>query len=94
MKTIVSDEAPNINADDNELLRIENDKKKEVLTAAKARLMEKYSDVRTLAPLVEQGEFCYSDVRLLAGLFCSPIALLGPHHFSLIVQYHPRGQLS
>ena len=56
VKTIVSDEAPNINADDNELLRIENDKKKEVLTAAKARLAEKYSDVRTLAPLVEQGE--------------------------------------
>lgn len=55
MKTIVSDEAPNINAEDNELLRIENDRKKEVLSAAKARLAEKYSDVRTLAPLVEQG---------------------------------------
>ena len=55
MKTIVSDEAPNINADDNELLRIENDKKKEALTEAKARLAEKYSDIRTLAPLVEQG---------------------------------------
>ncbi|KAI0741710.1 hypothetical protein C8Q80DRAFT_1195734 [Daedaleopsis nitida] len=54
VKTIVSDEAPNINADDNELLRIENDKKKELLTAAKARLAENYSDVRTLAPLVEQ----------------------------------------
>lgn len=55
VKTIVSDEPPIINADDNELLRIENDKKKEILSAAKARLAEKYSDVRTLAPLVEQG---------------------------------------
>ena len=57
VKTIVSDEAPNINADDNELLRIENEKKKEALSAAKARLAEKYSDVRTLAPLVEQGAY-------------------------------------
>ena len=57
MKTIVSDEAPSINADDNELLRIENEKKKEILSAAKARLAEKYSDVRTLAPLVEQGSY-------------------------------------
>ncbi|EJF64414.1 hypothetical protein DICSQDRAFT_153431 [Dichomitus squalens LYAD-421 SS1] len=62
VKTIVSDEAPNINADDNELLRIENDKKKEVLAAAKARLAEKYSDVRTLAPLVEQD---YNKARVL-----------------------------
>ncbi|PIL24886.1 hypothetical protein GSI_12773 [Ganoderma sinense ZZ0214-1] len=62
VKTIVSDEAPNINADDNELLRIENDKKKGVLTAAKARLAEKYSDVRTLAPLVEQD---YTKARAL-----------------------------
>ncbi|KAI0794190.1 hypothetical protein C8Q74DRAFT_1247200 [Fomes fomentarius] len=62
VKTIVSDEAPNINADDNELLRIENEKKKENLTAAKARLAEKYSDVRTLAPLVEQD---YNKARAL-----------------------------
>ncbi|CDO73345.1 hypothetical protein BN946_scf185008.g108 [Trametes cinnabarina] len=55
VKTIVSDEAPSINAEDNELLRIENERKKEILSAAKARLAEKYSDVRTLAPLVEQG---------------------------------------
>ncbi|KAH9846268.1 hypothetical protein C2E23DRAFT_891034 [Lenzites betulinus] len=62
IKTIVSDEAPNINAEDNELLRIENDKKKEVLSAAKARLAEKYSDVRTFAPLVEQD---YNRARAL-----------------------------
>ncbi|KAI0717996.1 hypothetical protein C8T65DRAFT_706951 [Cerioporus squamosus] len=62
VKTIVSDEAPNINADDNELLRIENEKKKETLSVAKARLAEKYSDVRTLAPLVEQD---YNRARAL-----------------------------
>ncbi|KAI0832055.1 hypothetical protein BC628DRAFT_1530004 [Trametes gibbosa] len=62
IKTIVSDEAPNINVEDNELLRIENDRKKEVLSAAKARLAEKYSDVRTLAPLVEQD---YNRARAL-----------------------------
>ncbi|TFK85498.1 hypothetical protein K466DRAFT_525752 [Polyporus arcularius HHB13444] len=62
VKTIVSDEPPIINADDNELLRIENDKKKEILSAAKARLAEKYSDVRTLAPLVEQD---YNKARAL-----------------------------
>ncbi|KAH9940819.1 uncharacterized protein BXZ73DRAFT_42544 [Epithele typhae] len=54
VKTIVSDEAPNTSADDNELLRIDNEKKKEALAAAKAALGEKYSDIRTLAPLVEQ----------------------------------------
>ncbi|KAJ8489345.1 hypothetical protein ONZ51_g2994 [Trametes cubensis] len=48
VKTIVSDEAPNINAEDNELLRIENERKKEILSAAKARLAEKYSDARSL----------------------------------------------
>ncbi|RPD64118.1 hypothetical protein L227DRAFT_571695 [Lentinus tigrinus ALCF2SS1-6] len=63
VKTIVSDEAPNINADDNELLRIDNEKKKEILSAAKARLAEKYSDVRTLAPLVEQD---YNKARTLS----------------------------
>ncbi|KAI0364732.1 hypothetical protein BV20DRAFT_974137 [Pilatotrama ljubarskyi] len=62
VKTIVSDEAPNINAEDNELLRIENEKKKEILSAAKARLAEKYGDVRTLAPLVEQD---YNKARAL-----------------------------
>ncbi|KAI9060911.1 hypothetical protein FKP32DRAFT_994131 [Trametes sanguinea] len=62
VKTIVSDEAPNINAEDNELLRIENERKKEILSAAKARLAEKYSDVRTLAPLVEQD---YTKARAL-----------------------------
>ncbi|KAI0640798.1 hypothetical protein C8Q79DRAFT_995022 [Trametes meyenii] len=62
VKTIVSDEAPNINAEDNELLRIDNERKKETLSAAKARLAEKYGDVRTLAPLVEQD---YARARAL-----------------------------
>ena len=55
IKTIVSDDAPNINAEDNERLAIANEQKKEKLRIAKAQLAEKDSDIRTLAPLVEQG---------------------------------------
>ncbi|KAH9839775.1 uncharacterized protein C8Q71DRAFT_905184 [Rhodofomes roseus] len=54
IKTIVSDDAPNINAEDNERLALANEQKKEALRIAKAQLAEKDGDVRTLAPLVEQ----------------------------------------
>ncbi|CCL98606.1 uncharacterized protein FIBRA_00608 [Fibroporia radiculosa] len=54
IKTIVSDDAPNINAEDNERLRLANEQKKEALKLAKARLIEKDGDIRKLAPLVEQ----------------------------------------
>lgn len=54
IKTIVSDDAPNINGEDNERLRVANDEKKSVLKLAKSRLAEKHDDLRKLAPLVEQ----------------------------------------
>ncbi|KAA1472400.1 hypothetical protein DENSPDRAFT_821193 [Dentipellis sp. KUC8613] len=53
VKTIVNDEAPAITADDNNDLRLSNQRKKETLKAAKLRLAEKYDDIRRLAPLVE-----------------------------------------
>lgn len=55
IKTIVSDDAPNINAEDNEMLRLSNEEKKMALKTAKARLTEKDGDIRKLAPLVEEG---------------------------------------
>lgn len=55
IKTIVSDDAPAINAGDNEELRVINEQKKATLKLAKQRLTEKYQDIQTLAPLVEQG---------------------------------------
>jgi hypothetical protein len=55
---IMSDEAPSITAADNEAVKTENEEKKSGLRVAKDRLHEKYEDIRTLAPLVEQGSFC------------------------------------
>lgn len=55
IKTIVSDDAPSINAEDNERLAAANEQKKEKLRIAKSQLAEKDGDIRTLAPLVEQG---------------------------------------
>lgn len=52
----MNDEAPLITADDNEELKARNDKKKETLKAAKARLAERHADVRNFAPLVEEGQ--------------------------------------
>ncbi|KIM91719.1 hypothetical protein PILCRDRAFT_828 [Piloderma croceum F 1598] len=56
IKTIVSDidDAPLITATTNEELRTSNELKKEKLKAAKDQLAQKYQDIRTLAPLVEQ----------------------------------------
>ncbi|KAF7970936.1 hypothetical protein HWV62_22584 [Athelia sp. TMB] len=56
IKTIVSDidDAPLITAATNEELQQSNALKKEKLKAAKAKLVQKQEDVRTLAPLVEQ----------------------------------------
>jgi hypothetical protein len=57
IKTIVSDidDAPFITAATNEELRVTNELKKEKLKTAKGKLTQKYQDIRTLAPLVEQG---------------------------------------
>lgn len=57
IKTIVSDidDAPLITATTNEELRTSNELKKEKLKAAKDQLAQKHQDIRTLAPLVEQG---------------------------------------
>lgn len=60
IKTIVSDDAQLITADDNEQLHAANEQKKQALKIAKSQLAEKYDDIRTLAPLVEQGD---SDAR-------------------------------
>ncbi|EMD39151.1 hypothetical protein CERSUDRAFT_134024 [Gelatoporia subvermispora B] len=54
IKTIVSDDAQLITADDNEQLHAANEQKKQALKIAKSQLAEKYDDIRTLAPLVEQ----------------------------------------
>ncbi|KAI0071775.1 hypothetical protein K474DRAFT_1668617 [Panus rudis PR-1116 ss-1] len=62
IKIIVSDDAPNINAADNEKLRLANEKKKEALKQAKARLRETQGNIRTLAPLIEQD---YSKAKAL-----------------------------
>ncbi|GBE86661.1 hypothetical protein SCP_0905410 [Sparassis crispa] len=62
IKTIVSPDAPNIDANDNEKLRVVNEAKKEALKAAKAHLAEKDGDIRKFAPLVEQD---YNKAKLL-----------------------------
>ncbi|EGO03668.1 hypothetical protein SERLA73DRAFT_101905 [Serpula lacrymans var. lacrymans S7.3] len=56
IKTIVSDidDAPLVTAASNAELRLRNEGKKEILKAAKSRIAEKYQDIRTLAPLVEE----------------------------------------
>lgn len=55
IKTIVSDDAPNITAADNEDLRKINDQKKQGLKVEKQALSEAYNNIQTLSPLVEQG---------------------------------------
>ncbi|KAF8268931.1 hypothetical protein EI94DRAFT_1682396 [Lactarius quietus] len=54
VKTIVNDEAPMITADTNADLKAANSVKKEKLKSAKTRLAERHSDIKNLAPLVEQ----------------------------------------
>ncbi|KIP06335.1 hypothetical protein PHLGIDRAFT_107068 [Phlebiopsis gigantea 11061_1 CR5-6] len=54
IKIIVNDDAPAIYAADIEAQREVNDKKKQELKGKKLRLTEMYSNIRTLAPLVEQ----------------------------------------
>ena len=53
----MSDDAPLITASLNEELRVRTEEKKGVLKEAKARLTERQEDVRTLAPLVEEGRW-------------------------------------
>ena len=55
IKIIVSDDAPDIKAADNEQLRQVNEKKKEALKGAKSKLTETQENVQKLAPLVEEG---------------------------------------
>ncbi|THH29862.1 hypothetical protein EUX98_g4336 [Antrodiella citrinella] len=54
IKIIVSDDAPDINAQDNEKLWHSNELKKAELKQAKSKLAETYNNIQTLAPLVEQ----------------------------------------
>lgn len=54
---IVSDDAPLVTASSNEELRLRNDDKKRALKEAKATLAERQEDIRTLAPLVEEGRW-------------------------------------
>ncbi|PSR70751.1 hypothetical protein PHLCEN_2v13371 [Hermanssonia centrifuga] len=54
IKIIVSDDAPSITAADNELQRQQNELKKQDLKEEKQALAEMHSNIRTLAPLVEQ----------------------------------------
>jgi len=44
-----------VTAEDNYELRVNNERKKETLKAAKSRLAEKYEDIRRLSPMVEHG---------------------------------------
>lgn len=57
IKIIVNDDAPAIYAADNETQREANERKKQELKEKKLRLAEMHSNIRTLAPLVEQGKF-------------------------------------
>lgn len=51
----MNDDAPAIYATDNEVQREMNERKKQELKEKKLRLAEMYTNIRTLAPLVEQG---------------------------------------
>lgn len=55
IKIIVSDDAPSITAADNKELQSSNEGKKRELKEKKLRLAEVQNNIRTLAPLVEQG---------------------------------------
>ncbi|OBZ73796.1 hypothetical protein A0H81_06132 [Grifola frondosa] len=65
IKTIVSDDAPNINGDDNERLRLVNEQKKEVLAAAKSRLAEKHADIQHWRPSSSKVRFSLRYLRSL-----------------------------
>lgn len=55
IKIIVSDDAPSITAADNKTLQETNETKKRQLKEKKLRLAELQNNIRTLAPMVEQG---------------------------------------
>jgi hypothetical protein len=67
IKIIVSDDAPSITASDNKELQALNESKKSLLKEKKTRLAEVQDNIRTLAPLVEQGTFeiCIESMPLL-----------------------------
>ncbi|KAI0790710.1 hypothetical protein C8Q75DRAFT_732828 [Abortiporus biennis] len=54
IKIIVSEDAPSINAQENEELRHKNEEKKQKLKEAKEKARETERNLKTLAPLVEQ----------------------------------------
>ncbi|TFK46803.1 hypothetical protein OE88DRAFT_1667042 [Heliocybe sulcata] len=54
VKNIVSDDPQPVTAADKESLRLDNERKKAVLKAAKVKLEEKYKDIRNLAPFVDE----------------------------------------
>lgn len=62
----MSDDAPLITASSNEELRLQNEGKKRASKAAKTTLAERHEDIRTLAPLVEEGRY----FRVWAWMWC------------------------
>ncbi|GJJ14864.1 hypothetical protein Clacol_009132 [Clathrus columnatus] len=62
IKTIVSPDEPDVDADTNKQLEISNEEKKRLLKADKVRLAETYDKIRQRALEVEQGE--YSDISI------------------------------
>ena len=67
----MSDDAPLITASSNEELRLRNEEKKRALKAVKATLVERYDDIRTLAPLVEEGGSCCDAMLMRCLTWCA-----------------------
>ena len=65
------DDAPIVTAEDNKALLASNIEKKEKLNVAKANLAEIQNNIRTLAPLVQQGtlHFIYMTIFIDKGCF-------------------------
>lgn len=70
VKSIVSDidDAPIVTAENNKELAAINEEKKARLKVAKGKLTEMYSNIRTLAPMVEQGRHGFFLVFLVLAL--------------------------
>ncbi|KAF8843831.1 hypothetical protein BDN67DRAFT_896268 [Paxillus ammoniavirescens] len=94
VKTIVSDDAPLITASSNEEIRVRNEEKKLVLKEAKLRLSGRQEDVRTLAPLVEEGD--YQKARSLTTLATTLSAQILDARLALtrLRQAHPHPRLT
>ncbi|KIK97193.1 hypothetical protein PAXRUDRAFT_31920 [Paxillus rubicundulus Ve08.2h10] len=94
VKTIVSDDAPLITASSNEEIRLRNEEKKRVLKEAKIMLSGRQEDVRTLAPLIEEGD--YQKARSLTTLATTLSAQILDARLALtrLRQAHPHPRLT